>query len=136
MKTFKEIYQQIVRQQPNKDNDNLSIVQRRQQQKDKIRDDEKAIEYEENGTIENKEKYVALGRNYKAPNSFDNVELHNKQIQLYKDLEQYRIQYLKRLKLQKELKDKSKNIVKKLANQHLKKKDSNIERLKKLSGVS
>jgi hypothetical protein len=136
MKTFKEIYQQIVRQQPNKDDDNLSIVKRRQQQKDKIRDDEKTIEYEENGTIENKEKYVALGRNYKAPNSFDNVELHNKQIQLYKDLEQYRIQYLKRLKLQKELKDKSKNIVKKLANQHLKKKDSNIERLKKLSGVS
>ena len=79
---------------------------------------------------------MALGRNYKAPNSFNNVELHNKQIQLYKDLEQYRIQYLKRLKLQKELKDKSKNIVKKLANQHLKKKDSNIERLKKLSGVS
>ena len=53
MKTFKEIYQQIVRQQTNKDDDNLPIVQRRQQQKDKIRDDEKAIEYEENGTIEN-----------------------------------------------------------------------------------
>ena len=136
MKTFKEIYQQIVRRQPKKGDDNLPIVQRRQRQKAKMRDDEKAIEYEENGTIENKEKYVALGRNYKAPNSFDNVELHNKQIQLYKDLEQYRIQYLKRLKLQKELKDKSKNIVKKLANQHLKKKDSNIERLKKLSGVS
>ena len=60
MKTFKEIYQQIVRQQTNKDDDNLPIVQRRQQQKDKIRDDEKAIEYEENGTIENKEKYVAF----------------------------------------------------------------------------
>ena len=66
MKTFKEIYQQIVRQQPNKDDDNLSIVQRRQQQKAKIRDDEKAIEYVENGTIENKEKYVALDRNYKG----------------------------------------------------------------------
>ena len=136
MKTFKEIYQQIVRQQTNKDDDNLPIVQRRQQQKDKIRDDEKAIEYEENGTIENKEKYVALGRNYKAHNSFDDVELHNKQIQLYKDLVQYRIQHLKRLKLQKELKDKSKNTVKKLVNKHLKRKDSNIERLKKLSGVS
>ena len=36
MKTFKEIYQQIVRQQTNKDDDNLTIVQRRQQQKDKI----------------------------------------------------------------------------------------------------
>ena len=136
MKTFKEIYQQIVRQQTNKDDDNLPIVQRRQQQKDKIRDDEKAIEYEENGTIENKENYVALGRNYKAPNSFDDVELHNKQIQLYKDLEQYRIQHLKRLRLQKEFKDKSKSTVKKLVNKHLKRKDSNIERLKKLSGVS
>ena len=136
MKTFKEIYQQIVRQQTNKDDGNLPIVQRRQQQKDKIRDDEKAIEYEENGTIENKENYVALGRNYKAPNSFDDVELHNKQIQLYKDLEQYRIQHLKRLRLQKEFKDKSKSTVKKLVNKHLKRKDSNIERLKKLSGVS
>ena len=91
MKTFKEIYQQIVRQHPNKDDDNLPIVQRRQQQKDKIRDDEKAIEYEENGTIENKEKYVALDRNYKAPNSFNNVELHNKQIQLIK----FFVKYLK-----------------------------------------
>ena len=33
--------------------------------KAKIRDDEKAIEYVENGTIENKEKYVTLDRNYK-----------------------------------------------------------------------
>ena len=136
MKTFKEIYQQIVRQQTNKDDDNLPIVQRRQRQKAKMRDDEKAIEYEENGTIENKENYVALGRNYKAPNSFDDVELHNKQIQLYKDLEQYRIQHLKKLRLQKEFKDKSKSTVKKLVNKHLKRKDSNIERLKKLSGVS
>ncbi len=79
---------------------------------------------------------MALDGGYKAPNSFDDVELHNKQIQLYKDLVQYRIQHLKRLKLQKELKDKSKNTVKKLVNKHLKKKDSNIERLKKLSGVS
>ena len=55
MKTFKEIYQQIVRRQPNKDDDNLQIVRRRQRQKAKIQDDEKAIEYEENGTIENKE---------------------------------------------------------------------------------
>ena len=55
MKTFKEIYQQIVSRQPNKDDDNLPIVRRRQRQKkDKMRDDEKAIEYEENGTIENK----------------------------------------------------------------------------------
>tara|TARA_B100001057_G_scaffold484615_1_gene562941 strand:- start:91 stop:354 length:264 start_codon:yes stop_codon:yes gene_type:complete len=87
MKTFKEIYQQIVRQQSNKDDDNLPIVQRRLKQKAKIRDDEKTIEYEEYGTTENKEKYVSLDRNYKAPNSFDDVELHNKQIQLYKDLE-------------------------------------------------
>ena len=76
---------------------------------------------------------MALDGGYKAPNSFDDVELHNKQIQLYKDLVQYRIQHLKRLKLQKELKDKSKNTVKKLVNKHLKKKDSNIERLKKFN---
>ena len=136
MKTFKEIYQQIVRQQSNKDDDNLPIVQRRLKQKAKIRDDEKTIEYEEYGTTENKEKYVSLDRNYKAPNNYNNVELHNKQIQLYKDLEQYRIEYLKRLKLQQELKNKSKNIVKKLANRRLKKKNKNIEQLKKLSGVS
>ena len=136
MKTFKEIYQQIISQQTNNGKNSLPIVQRRRQQKAKIRDDEKAIEYEENGTTENKEKYVSLDRNYKAPNSFDNVELHNKQIQLYKDLEKYRLQYLKRLQLQQELKDKSKNIVKKLANQRLKKKNKNIERLKKLSGLS
>lgn len=66
MITFKEIYQQIVRQQSNKDDDNLPIVQRRLKQKAKIRDDEKTIEYEENGTTENKEKYVSLDRNYKS----------------------------------------------------------------------
>ena len=67
MKAFKEIYQQIVSQQPNWDDDNLPIVQRLQQQKVKIRDDKKAIEYEEKGTIENKEKYVALDGNKKHP---------------------------------------------------------------------
>ena len=136
MKTFKEIYQQIISQQTNNSDKSLPIIQRRLKQKAKIRDDEKAIEYEENGTTENKEKYVSLDKNYKAPNSYNNVELHNKQIQLYKDLEQYRIEYLKRLKLQQELKDKTKNTVKKLANKHLKKKKKNIERLKKISGVS
>jgi len=59
MKTFKEIYRQIISQQTNNGNNSLPIVQRRRQQKAKIRDDEKAIEYEENGTKENKEKYVA-----------------------------------------------------------------------------
>ena len=67
MKAFKEIYQQIVSQQPNWGGDNLLIVQHLQQQKVKIRDDKKAIAYEEKGTIENKEKYVALDGNYKIP---------------------------------------------------------------------